>query len=164
MAKSRNKWKEYTYYLAILFIGSVALNMITIIENDNAFNTLNIKSNISPSLTINESQILVYETHAEIVYPNMSWFTLEPTGSMLPLANTGTYMLGVNVTDDNELHVGDIVTYNSESGEYIMHRIINISNDENGTYYILKGDNNPIADKNKIRLNQVVFKVVSIIY
>lgn len=46
----------------------------------------------------------------------------------------------------------------------LVHRILAVSKDEQGTYYTVKGDNSEIADPEKIRFNQVTGVVIGVLY
>ena len=64
-----------------------------------------------------------------------------------------------------KIKVGDIVSYSSEYADgAIIHRVIGKNMDDNGVYFILKGDNNPSADPGKIRFSQIRRVVIAIVY
>ncbi len=46
----------------------------------------------------------------------------------------------------------------------IVHRIVEIGNDDEGRYYILKGDNNRFADPGKIRYPQIRYVLIAVVY
>lgn len=164
MRELKNKWKEISFYLSVLLIGSILMNCITIYDNDKVYKQINNKINVSPSLTIKEEQILVYEDMTIINQSDLVWFSVEDTNSMLPTIDMGAFALGIDVENESQVNIGDIITYNSDDGEYIIHRVINISDDMNGTYYTLKGDNNIFVDNDRVRLEDIVYKVVGVIY
>lgn len=59
--------------------------------------------------------------------------------------------------DVDDLKVGDVITYMPENSRTaVTHRIIEIGSDENGRYYITKGDANNTEDKNPVYDSQVV--------
>jgi len=65
--------------------------------------------------------------------------------SMLPTLEGGDLVVIQNVPV-NQIHVGDIVVYNSlcsTGGESVVHRVINITSEG----LITKGDNNPYTDQ-----------------
>jgi signal peptidase len=71
------------------------------------------------------------------------------TNSMKPNYGPGT-LLVVKPTAFRELAVGDVVTYQIESGrpEVITHRITSIAADQQGnSLLVTKGDNNDVADE-----------------
>lgn len=83
--------------------------------------------------------------------------------SMQPTINVNDIVI---VKDSNDYHIEDIITFIIDN-ETITHRIINIETDENGEYvYTTKGDNNDVADVNKIKINQIegkyIFKIPKI--
>ena len=61
------------------------------------------------------------------------------------------------------LRVGDIAVYRT-STMYAIHRIIKIAHDDKGKYFRFKGDNNAVADPDKVRVNQVQYVSVGVIY
>lgn len=83
--------------------------------------------------------------------------------SMQPTINVNDIVI---VKDSNDYHIEDIITFTIDN-ETITHRIINAETDENGEYvYTTKGDNNDVADVNKIKINQIegkyIFKIPKI--
>lgn len=131
---------------------------------------------LSPSDTVTEEQIRVYRDGVELsladqdedwrVYldvKNPSWSTFTNTNSMDPLIDVGTNTIRLKVACD-DLEVGDIVSYQHPSQGIIIHRIVHKDQDEEGTYFVLKGDNNPASDPGKVRCDQVLGKVIAIIY
>jgi signal peptidase len=64
--------------------------------------------------------------------------------SMEPLFQTGDLVI---IVKSNNIDVGDIIVFKKKIGNgYIIHRVISV-NTRNGTsYYVTKGDNNPLPD------------------
>jgi len=63
-----------------------------------------------------------------------------------------------------EIKVGDIIAYNVKDYKYaIVHRVIEIGNDQEGIYFITKGDNYHKPDE-KVRFSQVEGIVVGVLY
>jgi hypothetical protein len=85
------------------------------------------------------------------------------TGSMLPTFNENSNLIEIVPKSEKEIHVGDIVSYQRGS-DIIVHRIIEIGNDDNGWYAVFKGDNNPAQDPDKVRFEQIRRLVVGIVY
>lgn len=84
------------------------------------------------------------------------------TSSMKPNYGPGT-LLVVRPTAFEELRVGDVVTYQIESGrpDVITHRIISISPDQQGnTLLVTRGDNNDVADEAPVTEPQVRGKLL----
>jgi signal peptidase I len=63
----------------------------------------------------------------------------------------------------NDIQVGDMIIYKATwIPEEVLHRVIAIHKAENGTtYFIAKGDNNPVQDPESVYQNQIVSKVVT---
>lgn len=69
--------------------------------------------------------------------------------------------------DEQELKVGDIITYRSEDpyfyGIMITHRIVDITTENGKTVYITKGDHNNTRDRLAVSSKQIYGKVVMVI-
>lgn len=63
------------------------------------------------------------------------------------------------IQEQNEYKVGDIITYEANTGELVTHRIIEKT--ENGFY--TKGDNNNTKDEKQITQKDIIGKVVYIL-
>ena len=164
-----SKFREHRFLgIICLFLATISLSLsvYALIDSNIFMDTQSgLKSNMSsPSNSISEDKILVYDEYVMINQSGLVWFTVLNTDSMLPFIDAGNHVLGKSITNESEIHIGDVITYTDSRGEYIMHRIININNDENGTYYTLQGDNNYYPDLDKVRFSQMSFKVVSVVY
>lgn len=79
------------------------------------------------------------------------------TNSMKPHYGPGTFLV-VKPTAFDSLKVGDVITYQIESGrpDVITHRILSVGADQEGNRTVLtKGDNNDLADENPVTEVQV---------
>ncbi|GAA1871918.1 signal peptidase I [Paeniglutamicibacter psychrophenolicus] len=84
------------------------------------------------------------------------------TNSMKPHYGPGTFLV-VKPTAFDELAVGDVVTYQLESGrpEVITHRITSVAVDQEGdSLLVTKGDNNDVADPAPVAEIQVRGKLL----
>lgn len=96
---------------------------------------------------------------------NPEWSKFTDTKSMDPVLGKGAYGIHIVPEEPSDITRGDIVAYNSEYAEgTIIHRIIEIGEDEEGTYYKLRGDNNPEPDPGKVRFEQIERVLVAIVY
>ena len=82
------------------------------------------------------------------------------TGSMRPLMPPGT-MIIVRPAEFTDLRVGDVITYQLESGQpaVVTHRIVSIDIGDEGPRLRTQGDANPGADIEPVRAEQVRGKV-----
>ena len=119
----------------------------------------------SPADRVKEDQILVSKERVVLNLQNAEWATFTDTNSMDPVLDAGANAIEVVPASEDELQVGDIAVYESEYADgLIIHRIVYRGEDEKGTYFIFKGDNNPASDPGRIRFSQVRKVVVAIIY
>ena len=82
------------------------------------------------------------------------------TGSMEPTYNIGDLIIVKEVKED-ELNVGDAITYSVGNGsETVSHRIISITIENGEKQYQTKGDNNSSADPDLVNFNNIEGKIV----
>lgn len=119
----------------------------------------------SPMNFFSEEQIKVYKDRVILDADNIQWAAFEDTKSMLPIISNNSNALQIVPKCPEEIQLGDIVSYRSKYADgIIIHRVAYIGTDNEGTYFILKGDNNPSSDPGKVRCSQIERKVVAIIY
>jgi hypothetical protein len=119
----------------------------------------------SPKDRIKEDQIRVGNENIIITLKGAEWASFTDTNSMDPIIDSEAHAIEIIPENEEEIQVGDIAVYESEYAEgSIIHRIVQKGKDEKGTYFIMKGDNNPTNDPGKIRFSQIKRVVVAIIY
>jgi len=120
---------------------------------------------LSPSDTIQENQIKITENGILIDIDNAILVSYHDTNSMDPLMDAEANGIEIPITENTQLNIGDIISYNATWNETLVsHRIIDIQEDEEGTFYTLKGDNNSTQDPGKIRIEQIKYKLIGILY
>jgi len=117
----------------------------------------------SPGDHISESQINVFDDKVELDIQNAVWSRFADTNSMDPFLDEGSNGIEIKPKSMDEIKIGDIISYESNDG-LIIHRVIKKEKDEQGEYLIVKGDNNPVQDPEKVRFSQVKGILVGIIY
>lgn len=119
----------------------------------------------SPYDWISENKIQVEGDKVTINIKNAQWAKFTDTNSMDPVIDKGANAIQIIPTDSSQIHIGDIVSYESEYTDgVIIHRIVEIGYDEDGWYSYLKGDNNPKNDPGRVRFSQIKRVTVAIIY
>ena len=118
----------------------------------------------SPGDHIREDQIRVFSNKVELIIQDAIWSKFKNTNSMDPFLDEGANGIEIVPKDTSEIKIGDIISYESEDGDIIIHRVVGINEDENGIYFTAKGDNNPVEDSEKIRFEQIKGILVGIIY
>lgn len=81
-------------------------------------------------------------------------FTVQ-SDSMKPKFSRGDIII---IKEEKEYNIGDVITYQSEEGELITHRIIN----KNENVIKTKGDNNNTEDEENIKKEKIIGKVIFI--
>ena len=119
---------------------------------------------ISPGNHIKEEQIKVYNDKIELDIQNAIWSRFVNTNSMDPFLDEDANGIEVIPTSTDQIKIGDVISYESRNGGIVIHRVVNIEQDNNGTYYVVKGDNNPLQDPERVRFNQVKGILVGILY
>ncbi|MAG79243.1 signal peptidase I [Candidatus Pacearchaeota archaeon] len=115
-----------------------------------------------PSDFINIDDILIYPDRIVIKIPDASISSYEPTGSMMPVLDYGANGIRIKPTNEDSINIGDIVSF-KKAGSLIVHRVIEKGIDEDGTYFITKGDNNNFSDE-KIRFSDIKYITIGLIY
>lgn len=120
---------------------------------------------LSPSDHIKESQIHVLDDRIIIDAPGANWAAFTDTNSMDPFLDETSNSIEIKPQDPDDIEPGDIISYRSGiTGDLIVHRVISKGTDNYGTFYIMKGDNNPAQDPEKVRFEQVHGVLIGIIY
>jgi len=116
----------------------------------------------APSDWIKRDQIEVYGDKIVIKLPGASLSGYAPTGSMKPVLDKNSNGIRVAPESESQINVGDIVSF-KQGEDLIVHRVVEKGEDENGTYFITKGDSNNIND-GKIRFSDIKYVTVAIIW
>lgn len=118
-----------------------------------------------PHPHLQEDQVELQHDQVILHVPQAQFASFTPTHSMDPVLDSDAHALEINPTTESDIHIGDIISYNSTYTDgTLIHRVINIQKDEQGTYYTLKGDNNPEPDPGKVRFSQIQRILVAILY
>ena len=119
---------------------------------------------LSPGDHIKEDQIKVYKDKIELDLQNAVWSKFVNTNSMDPFLDENSNGIEIVPTSTDQIKVGDVISYESRTGGIVIHRVINIDEDNNGTFYTVKGDNNPLQDPERVRFTQIKGILVGILY
>ena len=112
---------------------------------------------------VQKENVQVYSDRAIIYMAGLRWANFSSTGSMLPVLGSGSHAIQVIPKFPEDIHIGDIVSYRLD-GAVIIHRVIGTGSDEEGNYFITKGDNNPEPDPEPVRFSRIDRVVVGILY
>ena len=105
---------------------------------------------------------LVLAQHLNVVVSG----SMEPEfyrGDIVVVEKANLFGLGIQEFDPNDVQVGDIVVYNAEwVDEAVIHRVINITEINGSTYFVIKGDNNHVPDPYYVSPDQITDRVVTL--
>jgi hypothetical protein len=153
--------------LVIFMLGWAANNTYSFFTNLNKEQPFSFSSNEikSPGDWIKETDVKIRNNAVTLLVENATWSTFIDTNSMDPVIDVKSHAIKVVPKNPSELSIGDIVSYNSEAASgIVIHRIVEKGIDEQGVFFITKGDNNKNADLQKVRFDQITGVVVAILY
>jgi hypothetical protein len=120
---------------------------------------------LSPSDHVKEEQIHVYGDRVVLEVEGASWASFTDTNSMDPFMDESSNSIEKKPDSPNDVHPGDIISYRSGiTKDLIVHRVISKGMDGSGVFFLVKGDNNPTQDPEKIRFSQIHGVLIGIIY
>jgi len=150
------------WFFVIIFI-VIALGGLSLTETQLPVALLGGQENSSPSDWVKENQIQVYPQQVILNIPGAKWAGFTNTNSMDPFIDETANALEVMPADLDAIKVGDVISYQTAYG-VLIHRVIEKGSDEQGIYYVVKGDNNRFSDPFKVRFDEVQGVVVAVIY
>ena len=118
--------------------------------------------NSAPFDFIKEKDIQVYNDKIIINIDGASIGRYAPTGSMKPVLDSSANGIRIKPQSEEDIHIGDIITFRQDN-YLIIHRVIDIGTDNEGIYFITKGDNNDIID-GKIRFKDIEYITIGVIW
>ncbi|MDH3353501.1 MAG: hypothetical protein OEL87_03570 [Nanoarchaeota archaeon] len=142
----------------LLFTGILYFN--SSIPSITGFATLN--DNVMPSNWISEDNITVFKDMIVLRVLNATISDYADTGSMKPLLDKGANGIRITPKNENEINVGDIVSYKFKD-ILVVHRVVEKGTDDKGIYFITQGDNNILSD-GKIRFDDIEYVTIGIIW
>lgn len=149
--------------LLVLLLTVLSINTFSLLEEQSPLNISAAPERYSPSDWVKNEQIKVYPNNILLQIKDASWATFTNTNSMDPFIDEKANALEIIPNNPDAINVGDIIAYETEIG-VIIHRVIEKGTDEIGVYYIVKGDNNPVADSMKVRFEDIRGVVIAVIY
>jgi len=157
------------FVLMIVFLaGWLACSVTGFISDNiqNPFSSYNVSPEInSPHDWVGQDNIHVYNDRVVIDIQDPDWATFTDTNSMDPIFDEVANTIEIKPQSPADIHVGDIIAYESALFDsIIIHRVVEINEDDEGWYARFKGDNNQYTDPEKVRFDQIKGIVVAIIY
>jgi len=161
------KTGRFLFGLIIFLIGFFSSNFLnsffSFYENplSNNFN-LDGYQKKAPSDYIKEDNIKIYNDRIVIYVNEASISSYASSGSMIPVLDENSNGIRIKPNSEKDINVGDIISF-ERNNNLIVHRVIKKSYDENGVYFITKGDNNSLDD-GKVRFNEIKYKTIGVLW
>jgi len=155
---------RYLPYLLIFLTGF--LSCILLINYSNISEIpLSLSTNNNPNAPgdwIKQDQIQITNDKIIISIKDASLSSYAATGSMKPVFDKEANGIRIKPTNESQINIGDIISYQSNDN-LIVHRVIEKGADSDGVYFVVKGDNNNLPDKN-IRFKDIKYITIGILY
>ena len=148
------------FLLGFFSANLLSMGFLDILENPLGFGSLD--NGAAPFDFVEEKQIEIYEDRVVIHIDDASLSRYASTGSMRPVFDQGANGIRIVPDSEDDVHVGDLISYN-EGNYLIIHRVIDKGVDDKGVYFIPKGDNSSIND-GKIRFKDIKYITVGVIW
>lgn len=154
----KSRWSLAILVFLVGFLVSWILNSAVLVSGATT------EEQLSPSDRVREDQIYVYEDKVVLEVPGATWASFSDTNSMDPILDKEANALQLIPRQSSDIQVGDIISYTNSQGERIIHRVVYKGTDNEGVYFIVKGDNNKVSDPGKVRFDQIDRVLFAIIW
>jgi len=153
--------KKILLILTVFLLGMVSSSVIPI---EMPFGNKTAEIN-SPHDWIKSNEIHAYNDKVILDVENPVLVAIADTNSMDPVIDEYANAIEIYPKSTDDIHVGDIVSYKSKYMENnIIHRVVEINEDKEGWYAVMKGDNLNQTDPEKVRFEQIKRIVVAVVY
>ena len=144
-------WLQVLLYLSIIITFSLA-----VISLPDSISSGSPERN-SPGDWIKEEQITLSDNSVSVEINGAAIAKFANTNSMDPIIDE--YSSGIEIKPEypQQIKKGDIIVYDKGEDKNIIHRVVDIGSDEQGIYYLVKGDNNDVIDQVKVRFLDIKF-------
>ncbi len=124
--------------------------------------TFSLNNSEAPTDIIKENQIKIEKDKIIIYVENASLSGYAPTGSMKPVLDSKSNGIRIIPKSEEEINVGDIVSFR-KNNILVVHRVYEKGIDNDGVYFITKGDNNRFND-GIIRFEEIEYKTIGVLW
>ena len=116
----------------------------------------------APNDWVSDEDIIVFDDRIVLRISGATLSSYADSGSMRPVFDGGANGIRVVPESADEIDVGDIVSYRF-GGMLIVHRVVEKGFNEDGVYFVMKGDNN-LVDDGKVRFEDIEYVTVGVIW
>lgn len=116
----------------------------------------------APSDYVEDEDIVVLGDRVILRIDGATLSSYVDSGSMVPVLGSGANGIRVVPSSEDDVEVGDIVSFRF-AGMLVVHRVVEKGVDEDGVWFLVKGDSNLVGD-GKIRFEDIEYVTIAIIY
>lgn len=116
----------------------------------------------APNDWVSDEDIIVFDDMIVLRIANATLSNYADSGSMKPVFDEGANGIRIVPARAEDIEVGDIVSYRFD-GFLIVHRVVEKGIDDEGVYFVMKGDNNLVSD-GKVRFEDIEYVTVGVIW
>jgi len=116
----------------------------------------------APNDWVSDEDIIVLDDKIILRVANATLSSYADSGSMKPVFDEGANGIRIVPISADEISVGDIVSYRIGS-ILVVHRVVEKGLDDDGVYFVMKGDNNLVSDS-KVRFEDIEYVTVGVIW
>lgn len=116
----------------------------------------------APSDWVSEKDIIVLEDKIILKINGATLSSYVDSGSMVPVLDKGANGIRIVPASEDDVEVGDIVSFRA-GALLIVHRVVEKGVDDEGVYFVMKGDANLLND-GKIRFRDIEYVTIGVIY
>ncbi len=116
----------------------------------------------APSDWVSEEDIIVLDDRVILKIDGVTLSSYANSGSMVPVLDEGANGIRIVPKSEDDVEVGDIVSFRI-GGILVVHRVVEKGEDEDGFYFVVKGDSNLVGD-GQIRFEDIEYKTIGILY
>ena len=116
----------------------------------------------APSDWVSEEDIIVLGDKVILRVAGVTLSSYVDSGSMVPVLDEGANGIRVVPGSEDEVGVGDIVSFRM-GGMLVVHRVVEKGEDDEGVWFEVKGDANVLGD-GRIRFDDIEYVTIGVIY
>ena len=135
-------------------------NKVYFFEKPFTFGLINERE--QPGNWIDNEKISVFPDKIVIYVRNAILSSFASTGSMLPVLGENANGIEIKPESAEQIKIGDIIAFKKDN-MLIVHRVIDKGEDEQGSWFITKGDNSDEID-GKVYFTDVEYVTIGIVY
>jgi signal peptidase I len=157
------KKESLLFFLGFLSC-AIIFYMLFFVQNSYSLTVFALKNTEvpAPNGIISSEDIVILKDRIIIHIPNTSLTFYEDTGSMKPVLDERSKGIRIRPSNESQIHIGDIISFRRKD-ILIVHRVIEKGEDNLGTYFVTKGDNNEFKD-GKIRFEDIEYLTIAILW